>query len=513
MRPLILIAAALTCAGAEPAKDINQAWSEVLGQASTVRPTVLSPIENRAENRPGADFLNHLFLQSRTEYIREQTSFTGLPTLSGVINATPGESANAAGIPYPGAFQPSANRVYEMLNFGMRGWLSPRLDSNFTIRYQQDLTPVDSSSPALNLLNTFPHNRRIELLDASVDIHGLSGTNVRVGRQYIYGAELAAFDGASISFEHSRYSMTLYGGRRFSLYADPVQRAIGGGNFRVRLNDSSSLEYDALWYVRASQSLTYRKRFYRNWFLTAYFRTVGGSPVDLSSQLLYLSASGKTTARVAFFQKLSSKDFFYDYTTTARDLDPHNPISRLNLGPISPYTQVAIDAHRAVWPRLRVGGLIWIRRLNDSSEQSAFNTSFADWRLNAQVFALRKTEFDVEFHQHNSHRSSPSGAVLFDDISRSGETRIQDITAEVRRPFAEGRLTLSAGGFYRRLDFQDQFRAIKNAHDRGLLGSAWYRIDPKTRLWFDYSLDNDYAVFRPDIRHSTILRLGLDWKY
>jgi hypothetical protein len=103
--------------------------------------------------------------------------------------------------------------------------------------------------------------------------------------------------------------------------------------------------------------------------------------------------------------------------------------------------------------------------------------------------------------------------VFFDDISRSGETRINDITAEVRRPFAEGKLTLSAGGFYRLLDFQDQFRAFKNAHDRGLLGSAWYRIDPKTRLWFDYSLDTDYSVFRPDIRHSTMLRVGLDWKY
>ena len=344
MRALLLIAAVLTCSGADTGKsDITQAWSEVLGQASTI-----APIVHAVENRPADDFLNHLFLQSRTEYIREQTSFTGLPTLSGVINAAPGENANAAGIPYPGAFVPSANRLYEMLNFGTRGWLSPRLDSNFTIRYQQDLTPVDSASPVVNLVNTFAHNRRVELLDASLDIHGPPGTNLRVGRQYIYGAELAAFDGASISFERSRYSMTLYGGRRFSLYGDPIQRAIGGGNFRVRLNDSSSLEYDALFYVRSSQSLTYRQKLERNWFLTAYFRMVGGSPVDLSSQLLYLSASGKTTAHVAFFQKLSSKDFFYDYTETARDLDPHNFVPRLNLGPMSPYTQVAIDAHRAV---------------------------------------------------------------------------------------------------------------------------------------------------------------------
>lgn len=510
MRCLILIAVALTCMASESdQRDINQAWSEVLGPATPTRPATIQQGEKPAE----ADFLNHLFLQTRTEFIREQTSFTALPTLSGVINAMPGESASSSGIPYPAAFQPDANRVYELLNFGTRGWLSPLVDSNFTLRYQQDLTPVDPASAAMNLVNTFSHNRRIELLDASVDIHAPPGTNLRIGRQYVYGAELAAFDGASLSIDRSAYSITLYGGRRFSLYGDPVQRAIGGGNFHLRLDGPSSLEYDALIYVRASQTLTYRKRLERNWFLTTYLRAVGSSPVDFSSQLLYLSPSGKTTARLAFFQKLTDKDFPYDYTLTARDLDPHNPITRLNLGPTPPYTQVAMDAHRTLMPRLRVGGLVWIRRLNNSADQSAFNTSFEDWRVNTQMFAIRQTEVDTEFHQHNSHRGSPSGAVFFDDISRSGETRINDITAEVRRPFAEGKLTLSAGGFYRLLDFQDQFRAFKNAHDRGLLGSAWYRIDPKTRLWFDYSLDTDYSVFRPDIRHSTMLRVGLDWKY
>ncbi len=510
MRLLLLIAAAFTCAAAGPGEsDINQAWSEVLGPATNGEPRPVGPAEARVPD----NFLNHLFFQTRTEYIREQTSFSGAPTLSGVINAEPGVSANPIGIPYPAAFQPNANRVYELLNFGTRGWLSPLVDSNVTIRYQQDLTPVDPAAPALNLLNTFPHNRRLELLDASIDVHAVAGANVRVGRQYIYGAELAAFDGASVSIDRSRYSTTLYGGRRFSLYSDPAQRAIGGGNFRVRLKGTSSIEYDALFYVRASQSLTYRKRLMRDWFLTAYMRAVRSSPVDFSSQLLYLSGSGKTTARVAFFEKLTNKDFVYDYTEEARDLDPHNPLPRLNLGPLAPYTQWAVDAHRSIVPRVRAGGLIWIRHLNNNADQSAFNTSFEDWRVNAQIFPVRKTEIDAAFHQHNSHRGSPSGAVLFDDISRSGETRIQDVTAEVRRAFAEGKLSLSAGGFYRRLDFQDQFRTIKNAQDRGLLGSAWYRFDPKTRLWLEYSLDSDYTVFRPDIRHSTILRVGLDWKY
>ena len=515
MRLLLLITAALACLAAEPEQSgITQAWSAVLGQTGAVSPAVA----NRGGDPLPDNFLNHLFLQSRTEYIREHTSFTGLPTLSGVINAEPALVSNPSGIPYPGAFQPTANRVYELLNFGARAWLTSRVDSSFTLRYQQDLTGVDSASPALNLLNTFAHDRRVELLDAAADIHGLpgdalAGTNLRVGRQYVYGAELAAFDGASLSMERSRYSITLFGGRRFSLYSDPVQRAIGGGNLRVRLNDSSTVEYDALFYVRGSQRVIYRKKLERDWFLTANFRAVASSPADLSAQVRYLGHSGKTTGGLAFFHKLTSKDFYYDYSVVARDNDPHDKLPRLNLGPISPYTQVAMDAHHMVVPRLRVGGLIWIRRLNNSTDQSAFDTSFEDWRLNAQVFAVHKIELDAEFHRHNSHRANASGEALFDDISRSGETRIQDVTAETRRPFLEGKLSLIAGGFYRTLDFHDRFHVIKNAHERGILGSAWYRLDPKTRLWLDYSLDTDYSVFRPDIRNSTILRVGLDWKY
>lgn len=493
MRCLWCLSLSLICAAQDHREAINQAWSEVLGQTTTVKVAPAHP----------DDFLNHLFLESRTEYTREQTSFTGLPSLTGVINAVPGSLANPAGIPLPGAFQPDANSLYEFLDFGTRGWLSPHVDTNFSLRYRQELTAVDPASPSLDLLTTYQDHRRVDLLGASVYLHG-AGMDLRLGRQYVYGAELASLDGASFSINRPGISVTLYAGRRFSLFNDQDQRAMGGGNFRLRLGEKTSLEYDSLLYVKASHLLTYRRRIQRDWFLTTYFRAVGGAPVDFSSQLLYLSPTGKTTARVAFLQKLTNKDFVYDYTFA---------LQRLNLGVISPYTQVVADLHQTIVPRLRVGGLVWIRRLNDAADQSAFNTSFEDYRVNAQVFPLRNIETSFDFHEHHSDRSQAFSAALFDDISRAGETRIQDLTAEVRRAFAEGRLSIAAGGYYRRLNFQDQFQMIHNAHDRGLLGSFWYRVTPQTRAWFDYSLDTDFSVFRPDIRHSTVLRVGLDWKY
>ena len=50
-------------------------------------------------------------------------------------------------------------------------------------------------------------------------------------------------------------------------------------------------------------------------------------------------------------------------------------------------------------------------------------------------------------------------------------------------------------------------------HQSGVLGSAWVRLDRRTRVFFDYSLDNDFYMFSPDIKNSEALRLGVTWKY
>jgi hypothetical protein len=60
---------------------------------------------------------------------------------------------------------------------------------------------------------------------------------------------------------------------------------------------------------------------------------------------------------------------------------------------------------------------------------------------------------------------------------------------------------------------QDAFYYLTNIHQSGVLGSAWVRLDRRTRIYFDYSLDNDFLVFVPDIKNSQVFRIGLNWKY
>src|SRR6266568_7956234 len=75
---------------------MEAAWDAVLESPSAVKPP-------QERNNPAADFLNHFFFESRTEYWRYSTGFTGLPTATGVINAPFTGIFNPNGIPYPPA--------------------------------------------------------------------------------------------------------------------------------------------------------------------------------------------------------------------------------------------------------------------------------------------------------------------------------------------------------------------------------------------------------------------------
>jgi len=72
---------------------------------------------------------------------------------------------------------------------------------------------------------------------------------------------------------------------------------------------------------------------------------------------------------------------------------------------------------------------------------------------------------------------------------------------------------LRAGGFYRRVNFRDYFFIENNLHERGLLARGTVKVDDHTRVYADWDLDTDFFLFRPDLKNSQVLRLGVDWRY
>jgi hypothetical protein len=514
-------AAQAPAAASAPAPTVEASWDSLLQGAipqATPDPALIPP-QAPVHRGPADDFQNHFFFESRSDFWRYDSSFTGNPTLTGIVNAPLSNAFVPGGFPYPSIFQPDANRIETFMDWGTRGWLSDRINTHFALRYFQDLSHVNTGAEAANITETFGANRRFQFLDASMQINGKptdgiwAGTSLTIGRQSVYGAELATIDGAAFTIDRPRFTVTVFGGRRFSFFADPDQRALGGANVVFKLNPSTSVEYDGIWYIKGSNSVAFRRRLNPRWLLSAYFRAYGGSPVDFITQGLYSSGNGRTSLRLSFFQKLSNKDYIYDFTVDSRDLDPHNPLLRLYLGPVSQYSQFVIDARRTFSSMFRLGGSLWIRRLNDTKDEAPFDTSFEDYRVNSQIYPWRQFETFLEYHQRNSDRLSPLNPTAFDDLSATGETSVKDLTGEIRRTFAEGRLSLNGGAYYRRVSLQNRFYYVNGLHQSGWLAGAWWRIDQHSRVFFDYNLDNDFFLFTPDLKNSRALHVGVAWKY
>lgn len=517
---LVVLTIAATLSTCAQSPSIGQAWDNLIGTGTpqATPDPVLIPRQATALRDPESTFADHLFFEGRLDYWRYSTSFTGLPTTTSVINAPFTGIFNPNGIPYPDVFQPVANRAEGLIDFGTRGYLSDRVNTHFTLRYAQDASTVAPGSPAQNIIETFDGNRQFQFLTASIEFNSRAtdgfwaGTSLQLGRQDVYGAEVAPIDGAQFTLNRPSCQFTLFGGRRFSLFTDPDQRALGGANLLLRLNPDTSVEIATLWYIKGTNRITLRRRFGPHWVAGTWLRSYGGYPVDFSAQALYASAGGRTALRTSFFQKLTNKDYDYDFTEAARNLDPNNPLSHLYLGPLAPYTQFAVDLHRSIVKQLRLGGAVWVRRLNDAKDQGPFDTSFEDYVANAQIYPGRKVELDFDYHQRNSDRLSPFTATTFDDVQVAGETSVKDLTAGIRRGFLEGRLDLNGGVYYRRISMQDHFLVINNAHQSGWTAGASLRVDRHTRLFLDYSLDNDFFIFKPDIANSRALRAGAAWR-
>src|SRR5215510_5422998 len=103
-RGILILSSLLTAVHAQNKPDITEAWDRLLEDTATQAPRAGRTVPRA----PAQDFLNHFFLESRTEFVRQQIGFSGLPTVAGF---TPRLDV------FPGPFQPTANTIYETLSF------------------------------------------------------------------------------------------------------------------------------------------------------------------------------------------------------------------------------------------------------------------------------------------------------------------------------------------------------------------------------------------------------------
>jgi len=508
---------------AASASQISSDWDSVIKdavpQASASATSATINQQPAYTPPPEENFLNHFYFETRTEYSHYNYYFSGQPTATGVIDAPSTGTFNPNGYPYPPSFEPSGDEMYSYVDLGTRGLGNERINTNFAIRYDSQLSSLTNGSPSLNVLTTFPGAHLFDIMSGNVEINGkptdgwFANSNVRIGRQMINGPFVVEFDGGSYTRNGDRYSITAYGGRRFTYFSDPLQRGIGGVGLTFRLTDKINVGYQGLYYVTANNSFTYDQRINNNWLVNGYFRMVGRHPVDFNVLTFWAGSDGKTTVSAGFFQKLSNYDYVFDYASLATDQSAYNTYQRLYMGMLQPYSQFTADVNRTINSRFRMGGGVVIHHLDSTGDQGPFDASFRDFHVNTDLYPVRGILTRVAYDFRAVDRINPASVTTFGDPAASGETQVQDFSAEIGHTFGENRFNVEGGGFFRRINYQTSYVVINNAQDKGWLASASYRFDTRTRLYFDYTLDTDFFVWRPAIKNGQVFRVGVDWKY
>ncbi len=206
--------------------NIGAAWDSLLqGTIPQSAPDpALTVAQVSYEAGTGERFPSHFFMNARIDYLRTQTYFHRPSDIDRGDQRSPQSGFSIrTGIPYPPAFQSDTNMMYSFLNCGTHGWLSDRVNSNFTFAYSGNMTHVTNASPQLSILDTFGSNSLFQLVSGYMDINGrptdgiLAGTSLRIGPAGRLRSGTSG-DGRRIVHDGpSKFSWTIYAGRRFHL--------------------------------------------------------------------------------------------------------------------------------------------------------------------------------------------------------------------------------------------------------------------------------------------------------
>ncbi len=475
------------------------------------------------------------------EYRRDEMKYTGNPTLTGVFpEPVPIFSVPDAPIFFlPGAFEPNDEQLlgYASVRVKDYGFENLRFSTEASFRYSGDLDGTTNESTFIGMHESFVGRRILEPLTVFTDIsHNLTDDrltklNVRVGRQFIYGADPIRIDGGTVTINHPRFDLDVFGGRRVTFFSDPEARGVFGQNLLVRATSRTSFGYDLLFY---DDDISHRFHIGHNigesWVARGNFFMIDDSPVDLGFELHYLPPGANTRMAFNFLQKLSSDDFIYDHTyrTFARNPenqirrrffplpptgDPENGNGRLNLFEINPYTQFYLDVYHNLSQKFGVGGSVWVRHVNDKEDRGPFDNSFQEYRISADYFPTSAFEASGEYRYRNLSRPNADQAREFDDIRREGETRFHEIYANAAYNFFNNRLAVEGGLFYRRLNLQSRLIDLDGLDTTGFTGGIKWRIARGYRLLLEYGIDDELPFFNPDIDYTQSFRVRFEWHF
>ncbi len=359
-------------------------------------------------------------------------------------------------------------------------------------------------------------------MDGLGDQGVLSQMQARIGRQFIPDFRIGllgspVIDGGRLSYRGEQLQADVFSGRWAAFY-ESVSVFLGGGKAAYEFYPEPTSDIGVAPYVEylylldTDEDESVHRHIYGvrgRWKALeadVYFTAIDADPIELGLRANY--AADRWVVYGRLLKRLSNDDFVFDIFLTTEELRGRR---RLGLGVLSPATEFALDADYQLLPWLSLGAGVWINALDDGDDQAGFDNSFQEVRSRLSFHPPGPWSGMLQYRYRHVERGSNAVVVLFDDISRSGETDYHEINAEVSYRWRA--LWVRVGGYYGVYDTQSRLLDIDNSEVTGAYLRAKAPLAKHVNFKFLLGVDRGNDEFTPDIDLQYVVQAGLDIYY
>jgi len=489
--------------------EIERRWEDVFGdqamepdRASPAIYTATPPVPTGFQAFP-----EQIFYRIAVDYVRNFVSFTDEPTRTFIVDNGPAFTVDPEGfISFPPLFEANDDKLYAHATFGTRGYGHERLNTEVSFLTYHDLDGTSAGSPFISPLDSFDGRSRTEAVNAFFEMDGLgdgrwSNVDLRVGRQYTHSSfnflrplGASVMDGVAFNYRDENFDLGGFVGYRPSFFSDPEARVVTGASFGAHVARRAYVQYNFFHYADTGiHTFSVEPLFEQPLRLQGHFTMIDDEPIDLGIRAAY--AEGNWSVFATFQEQLTDNDFVFDIFLRTEAGDPSNRIRRINLGQIATSSRFSLDVTRQLGSLFAAGGRVWILELHDDEEQTGFDASFQDLSAHLTFFPAGNWDATFEYRHRNTDRLNPAEAIFFDDVSRAGETRYDEVSGVVGYRF-RGRFNVQTGVYHRVFDLQNRITLIDDSDTTGFFTNFFLRLNQHWDFRFSYGVDNDFSVFK-----------------
>ena len=381
--------------------------------------------------------------------------------------------------------------IYEYLS--LEG-LVPSKDLSFSFygRYAKDLDGTPSGSIYQDILEASGDDReRIDIYYAYLEKHNLlPNVDMRLGRMYVYSADIVHFDGLDITkraFLFPWLNIEIFGGIIAQMYSNLSQDVVGGANLFIRPTPNVNIELNAVFYRENSYEAKV------NWRLCDWSKLRADLSFD-NDEARYLNIDWMnvipktgTILNINVYRRYRVKiddDFLFDYTFSTGD-GLKDDIRRFYLSQERGYLEFTISLSQPI-PK-QEGLVIYVKYTNrdlvhHSEDEDYFNTDFRKISAGLAIdnWLIQGFHANLGLSYWKEERDTD----LYETESQS---YYADITQEIRNL-----LELNLGIYYKTEDINGM---IENEASTVLYAGLKYFLNKEKGRWaeirYEYN-DDDY---------------------